>query len=132
MKTAQATYGKSFAFIFLFLLSQRSFTQVRALYDQLDMSEVTSNYFYPQTLKDLVIPNPTTFDDELTPKKAASLFMAFDKACIDSELYIGNFGEFRKAMRNSAKADVAIPISILDITYHDFISNPQSREFSAA
>ncbi|MFN0031660.1 MAG: hypothetical protein ACKVOR_05835 [Flavobacteriales bacterium] len=111
------------AFILLILIVTNTTAQVRYAYDQLDLSPVTSQFFFPQTLKSIPVPDAFSYADSMSAPLAATLFMAFDKACLDSNAYIANFGDFTDSLYNNATANDAIPISILDVTYHDFISS---------
>jgi len=51
---------------------------------------------------------------------SGDMFLRFDRACLDSEAYIGSFSEFQNDLVKTASAHDAYPLAILDITYHDF------------
>ncbi len=113
----------------LILLSHQLTAQVREPFNELNLTAVTSHFFYPQTFKDIPVPDPYSYDDTINANKALSLFSYFDKACLDEHAYIDDFSEFHRSMIRQAHADNFIPIAILDINYHDFIEGGLSNDF---
>lgn len=112
-------WGCRLALLFI-LFSQASSAQFRPVFDQLDATQITSRFFYPQTFRQRVVPDPSTYSDVITASESASLFSAFDRACLDSNLYIDDFSNFLHDMKAQARAMESRAISILDIRYHDF------------
>ncbi len=104
----------------LLFLSNQLFAQVREPFDQLNLNSITSDFFYPQTYKDIPIPDPHSFNDTLDYKIALRLMSYFDKACLNENNYFHDFSDFTHGIFQKAQADGIIPITILDITYHDF------------
>lgn len=100
--------------------------QVREPYNQLDLSSVSSQFFFPQTYQDWQIPTPYEYTNPFNGYQAAKVFYNFDNACLDPGYAIGDFGSLRQALVNQNAIDGSIPISILDITYHDFVSEALS------
>ena len=100
--------------------------QVRVAFDQLELASVTSQFFFPQTFQDWKIPAPDSYETAFNGFQAAKIFYNFDNACIDPGYAIGDFGSLRQALVNQNAFDGSIPISILDITYHDFVSEALS------
>ncbi len=112
-------WGCRLALLFI-LFSQALIAQLRPIFDQLDATQITSRFFYPQTFRQRLVPDPLTYSDVITASESASLFSAFDRACLDSTLYIDDFSDFLHDMKAQARALESRAISILDISYHDF------------
>jgi hypothetical protein len=103
-----------------FCFAQLMRGQIKPEYDQLNSSLISSGFWYPQALKQRAVPDGSSYEEIVDAKECASLYSAFFQARIDSNLTPLSYDEFRREMREGAIAEKVIPISILDITYHDF------------
>ncbi len=110
-------------FICTLLRSEIVHCQVQEPFDQLDLSGISSDFFWPQTFLDMRVPDPYSYTDTLNPFVAADLFVRFDIACLDSTVYISKVSKFRDNMVETSIESGAYPLAILDITYHDFVDS---------
>jgi hypothetical protein len=115
---------RRFAFwIFLLLFSGQGNCQVLPLFDQLNLSEVSSGFLYPQILAQPMLPN--TLEDQLPISARESLMLVsrMDKACLDSTSYIDDFESYYVQLKTSALNTDCRAICIMDLKYHDFKPN---------
>jgi hypothetical protein len=118
-------------FALLFFWSASLFGQVREPFEDLDLSPITSGFFYPQTNKDIPVPDPYSFNDTISSQKALALINYFDRACLNEHAYIDDFGNFTHAIFEQAKTENCYPISMLDIHYHDFDTDVTLQNYIA-
>lgn len=116
------------AFAFILTFTTRNAAQVAQQFEELDLSDVTSQFFYPQTFQRSSAPDGSSYDDALSSDEASQFFATFDKACLDPNLYISDFSSLHMEMFETAAVQNCLPIAILDINYHDFIPTVLSDE----
>jgi hypothetical protein len=109
--------------VLLTLFCNHILSQVREPFADLNLNSITSRFFYPQTNQDLPVPDPYTFNNEVTYQQALSLLNYFDRACLDEHAYIDDFEMLTHSIFENAKHENYLPITILDINYHDFADN---------
>ncbi len=96
-------------------------TQVQEPYDSLDLTGI--DFLWPQTWQNMPVPDPLSYADTLSGTTTANLFIRFDKACLDSNAFIGSYEELRDGMTKTVETYHSIPMALLDITYYDFVDS---------
>jgi hypothetical protein len=109
--------------ILLFIYANRLACQVHPVFDQLDLSPVSSGFLYPQIVPQPSLPNTLQGQPPLSAKKALQLIAQMDKACLDSSNFIDDFESFYLDLKSSASELNCRPMCIMDIAYHDFKTN---------
>ncbi|MBX7053241.1 MAG: T9SS type A sorting domain-containing protein [Flavobacteriales bacterium] len=107
--------------VFTLAYSTTVLAQVQEPFEELDLSSISSQFFYPQTLENLSVPDGSNYEDVLTFDEAARLFATFDKACLDPDHFISDYSSLHMEMFETAAIQNCLPLAILDINYHDFI-----------
>lgn len=77
-KDMKTSYNHCLLFGFSLGIARAVSSQIREPFNQLDLSGVSSQFFFPQTLHDYVVPTPNSYDSPLSSAEAAQIFYAFD------------------------------------------------------
>jgi hypothetical protein len=114
---------RSLALAILCLLVQAVQAQLRDPFAHLSLQMPAGSFFFPQSHNTIKVPNPYSWDNELTASQCATLFMSMSRASVDSTLAISDFSGFREHKDSVAHREGCLSLALLDIHYFDFRSD---------
>ncbi|MFN5294321.1 MAG: hypothetical protein ACK5BL_02230, partial [Flavobacteriales bacterium] len=84
-------YERKLILAALCLVSAFGNAQLRFPFTHLNLEELNSKYFFPQSFNTIRVPNPYSDTTSLTPAQCATLFMSMGRASLDSTHVLSDF-----------------------------------------
>ncbi|MCC6600376.1 MAG: hypothetical protein IT223_06845, partial [Crocinitomicaceae bacterium] len=100
-----------------------AYPQLQPAFQFLDMSAVTSGFLYAQAPQPFDPPDGTAYD-ALEADRSRQLFFNFKKSSILSTSVIPDLNTLRTALHTQAESSGCIPLAIMEMKYHSFVSDP--------